>query len=198
MNANDVVELLSDSLRTAKEAGASSVPIERLEAFSLEIKRLVQNSPSEQALPEVQMERYKAELTAWIGDKQHLHAWNLEMLRSVIVAGQAALKSSLLINGAAAVALLAFIGNMVSSNKSSVVIGTAEALVFYVFGVLVAAVATGLTYFSQAGYGNEFGKYSRTMGLAGHIGAVIFVLVSYVMFGYASFLAYRMFICIAN
>lgn len=194
MNANDVIKLLDDSIHAAKEAGTATVPIERLEAFVTEMNKLVQESPTGSPLPEPELERYKAKLTAWVESHQHVHEWNMEMLRSVITTGQSALKSSLLINGAAAVALLAFIGNIWSPNAhSSAIVGVAGALAYYVLGVLIAAVAAGLTYLSQAGYGEEFGKNSRVIGVTSHVGAVIGVIASYVTFGYASLLAYRVF-----
>lgn len=194
MNANDVVKLLDDSIRVGKEAGAITVPIERLEAFAAEINKIVQQSSSGNALTEPDLERYKAKLAAWVVSQQHIHEWNLEMLRSVISTGQTALKSSLLINGAAAVALLAFIGNIWTPNTySPTVVGTADALASYVFGILVAAVAAGFTYLSQAGYAKQLGKSSGLIAVTVHVGAVICVVMSYVAFGYASFLAYHVF-----
>ena len=196
MNANDVVKLLDDSIRTGKEAGVTTVSIQRLEALAAEISKIVQQSSSGNALTEPDLERYKAKLAAWVVSQQHIHEWKLEMLRSVISTGQSALKSSLLINGAAAVALLAFIGNIWSPiSNSPTVAEAANALAAYAFGILIAAVAAGFTYVSQAGYANEFGKNSRVVGVTGHIGAVICVVISYVAFGYASYLAYRVFTC---
>jgi len=194
MNANDVIELFDDSIRTAKEAGTTTVPIERLEAFAAEVTRIVGESSSETALSEAQLEHYKAKLNAWVSSHQQAHEWNLEMLRSVITTGQSALKSALLINGAAAVALLAFIGKVWPSSKDQTIADISGAMAYYVIGVLVAAVAAGFTYLSQAGYGREFGKASRFIGVAGHIGALICVVASYVFFGYASLVAYRVFI----
>lgn len=199
MNARDVVELLEGSIRTAKESGATTIPIERLESFSIEVSRIVSESPSETALPEAKLEHYKAQLNAWVSSYQQVHEWNLEMLRAVITTGQSALKSALLINGAAAVALLAFIGNIWSSSKNpQTIAGIPSAMIYYVIGVLVTAVAAGFTYLSQAGYGKEFGKASRIIGVSGHIGAVSCVVASYILFGYASLVAYRVFVSNVN
>ena len=97
MNANDVIKLLRDSIRAAKEAGTDTLLIKRLEAFTTEINDIAQESPTGNALTEAELERYKAKLSAWVGSRQHEHEWDLEMLRSVITTGQSALKSSLLI-----------------------------------------------------------------------------------------------------
>lgn len=195
MNARDVVELLDQSIRTAKDAGTSAVSVERLEAFATEVARIVGESKSESAVPDAQLEHYKAQLSAWVGSQQQVHEWNLEMLRSVITSGQSALKSALLINGAAAVALLALMGNVLAAKDGiKTIAGIPAALSYYVGGVLVAALAAGFTYLSQAGYGGEFGKASRKVGRAGHVGAVLNVVASYILFGYASLLAYRVFV----
>ena len=195
MKAKDVVELLDDSIRTAKDGGTTTVPIERLQAFSVEMRRMVDESPTDAALSEAQLEHYKVQLNDWANSQQRAHEWNLEMLRSVITTGQSAVKSALLINGAAAVALLAFIGNIWSSPTGPhTIAGIPCAMAYYVIGVLVAAVAAGFTYLSQAGYGSGFGNASRVVGVAAHIGAVSCVVASYVMFGYASLLAYRVFV----
>lgn len=95
-------------------------------------------------------------------------------------------------NGAAAVALLTFIGSIWNIDPL-VVSGIASALGFYVVGVLLAAIAAGVTYLSQAGFEREFGKCSHAIGDWARILAAILVLASYVSFGYASFLAYRVF-----
>jgi hypothetical protein len=196
MNAHDVVELLNDSIRTAKESGTVAVPIERLEAFANEVGKIVSQSQSQAPLPEAALEQYKAQLNEWVESQKRTHEWDLELFRSVITAGQAALKSSLLINGAAAVALLAFIGNLWAAKThipTTVVI--AHAMAFYVSGVLAAAVAAGFTYLTQSGYGGEFGRHSRAIGVFSQYVSILFVVASYGLFAYASYVAYRAFTC---
>lgn len=196
MNAQDVVTLLHESIRTSKQSGTTGVSIERLEAFAHEIEKIVNESPAQTGLSEQELEFYKAKLNAWLQSQQRAHEWNLEMLRSTIAIAQSALKSSLLINGAAAVALLAFIGNVWSSKVHiPTVLGVANAMGFFVSGVLTSAVAAGFAYLAQAGYGNEFGRASRLIGVSGHVLTTICVISSYVLFGYASYLAYHAFIC---
>jgi len=41
MNAQDVVELLHESIRTSKQAGTTEVSIDRLEAFAHEVEKFV-------------------------------------------------------------------------------------------------------------------------------------------------------------
>ena len=191
MKSTEVVEVLRGAVGNTKEAGVKQVSIADLEAFSARLAETVARTPADAAAGDATMEVYRAELSAWVSSRQQDHEHNLEMLRATIATGQSALKSALLVNGGAAVALLAFIGGAWSSNKiAGALPDISAALLLYVFGVIAAAVAAGVTYLSQAGYGNEFGKASRCVGYIGHVLAVVGVLASYILFGWASWLAY--------
>lgn len=67
---------------------------------------------------------------------------------SIITLGQGAIKSAVLINGGAAVAMLAFIGNVWGKEglTHDVVILLANSVIHYAYGVLFAAGAAGTTY----------------------------------------------------
>ena len=58
----------------------------------------------------------------------------------------------MLINGGAAVALLAFLGNLITNNSGAAVPSFANAMQAFVLGVFLAAVAYALTYLSQICY----------------------------------------------
>lgn len=192
MKSSEVIQMFKESIAITKSNGVEHVPIENLEAYAAELQEVVEQTPEDVAAGEAAMEEYRARLTAWISSSQHSHELSLEMLRSVITVGQSALKSALLINGGAAVALLAFIGRIWGAAESQPVLGALSvALMAYVSGVLSAAAAAGATYFSQAGYGGEFGRASHRVGRVGHVLAVLFVLGSYVLFGTGSWLAFK-------
>lgn len=103
-----------------------------------------------------------------------------------------ALKSSLLINGGASVAMLAFIGNVWGKQNgfSCLLEQLALSLAFFVFGVLSAAIAAGFTYLSQAGYAGEFGKISNKIGVVSHVVTVLSVVASYFLFAKGALVAY--------
>lgn len=95
-------------------------------------------------------------------DAQQQHA--LEMLRAVIGYGQAALKSALLINGGAAAALLAFIGNIWAKGiTAAAVVPLTNSIVFFAFGVLSAALGTGTTYVTQYCYLEKLEKKRKSI-----------------------------------
>ena len=59
-----------------------------------------------------EFEKWKMQHQSNLAQYDAQNAWELQMFKSVILAGQTALKSTILINGGAAVALLAFIGSV--------------------------------------------------------------------------------------
>jgi hypothetical protein len=113
------------------------------------------------------------------------------MLRATIMTGQSALKGSLLINGGAAIAVLAFLGNAWTKEfPRRVLLDASYGLSLFVWGVLAAATALGATYLSQAGYGDEFGKHSNRIGGYGRTLAILLVITSYVLFAFAAWQVY--------
>src|SRR5690348_15897112 len=118
MKASEVLEILKDAVGAAREAGASQVPVENLERFAAELERTAAESPEGVSAGEASMEAYKAKLAALGNSLQQQHESNLEMFRTVIVTGQSALKSALLINGGAALAILAFVGHIWGNAKT--------------------------------------------------------------------------------
>jgi len=85
------------------------------------------------------------------------------MFRSAITAGQSAIKSSFLLNGGAAVALLAFIGHLATIDKSYVAT-FASSLLPFAYGALAISITSGFTYLSQWLYASEH-KYAKNQVL---------------------------------
>ena len=191
MKASEVVDILKSSIAATRESGVDTVSLSDLEAYAHKLSETASETPEDVAVGEAAMERYRAEHDVWISSRQQLHEHNLEMLRSVITVGQLALKSALLINGGAAIALLALVGQVWSSNDGKLALGSlATALLYYVFGVLSAAVAAGTTYISQAGYAGEFGSASLFIGRLGHVATLLGVIGAYVLFSRGSWIAF--------
>lgn len=192
MKSFEVIQMFKDTVATTKAKGVEHVPIKNLEAFADELQEVVESTPEDVAAGEAAMEEYRAHLTAWVSSSQHRHEKSLEILRAGVTAGQSALKSALLINGGAAVALLAFIGKIWGDVDTQPVLDAlATALIFYVSGVLSAAMASGATYFSQAGFADEFGPLSQRVGGVGRVAAVGFVFGGYAFFGTGSWIAFK-------
>lgn len=113
-----------------------------------------------------------------------------EMFKSVIIAGQAALKSAILINGGAAVALLAFIGSVFKVSQNNEVVTTlSHAMFCFVIGVLSGAIASGVVYITQF-------VYARDKLRLGHIlngFSWVLVVLSYILFLTGVVLAFKIF-----
>ena len=138
-----------------------------------------------------------------IANADRKSAMDLEMFKSVLATGKTALTTAILVNGGASVALLAFLANVsVKTEMVARVPALAGALMWFVFGVLSAACATGMTYLTQSTYANalyaggdlrSIGPVWRLLGRIGNPTTVILVFSSYLMFAIGSYGAYLSF-----
>lgn len=135
-------------------------------------------------------ELYKAELQKWVEEHKSAHAHSVEMFRSVILAGQNALRTAFLMNGGAAVALLAFAGHLATTDPHRVP-SIATSLTIFVGGVLVAALTSGVTYLSQWFYAGHPG-WQKT-GFALNIAAILLGFGAYGVFAFGMWRAYCVF-----
>lgn len=98
---------------------------------------------------------------------------------AVITLGQNALKSAVLINGGAAVALLAFIGNVWGKEiGKDILVPLADSMRHFTYGVLMAAMGGGATYCCQHLYQLRKTK----LGLFFQFVAIGLVIASYYYF----------------
>lgn len=149
MNGKDVISETREAVLRTQAAGVTAIDPEKL----LGLLDLMENEIDEaapasraDAQAQVHLEQYKAELASWVAQTQHVSSWRLESFKQVITLGQSAVKSITLINGGAAVALLAFIGHLTSAATTKLqVFPFAESLRFFVAGVFFSALASGTT-----------------------------------------------------
>lgn len=191
MKVSEVIQIYSAAIRDAAEQGAEFVPLSELQRVHGEIVRMVAESVDDVAVGEAALECLKADLAGSIETAKAANESNLEMLRATLMTGQTALKSAMLINGGAAVAVLAFLGNAWAKDVPRQVLTEASyGLSLFVWGVLAAAAATGATWVSQAGYGDEFGRHSQRAASIGRALAIALVATSYVFFSWAAWQTY--------
>ncbi|QQR69350.1 MAG: hypothetical protein IPI58_01310 [Alphaproteobacteria bacterium] len=118
---------------------------------------------------------------------RQIFEWQLETFRSAITSGQNAVKSAFLLNGGAAVALLAFLGQKGASPA------VVDALLPFAWGVFLAAFTSGTIYATQYLNANlAFDKHlpqdqktaciKLLIGKICNILSVILCLASYVVF----------------
>lgn len=180
MEDKQVIQNIKTALGELQTSGTEFVSIPRLLLY---LDELEQSVPTSRQLAEFQhqsnVELYKAEQQS-----------NLEMFRAVITTGQSALKTSLLINGGATIAVLTFLGNMRTHPRG---VGStfpleqslAIALMWFGSGVLLAAIATGATYLNQSIYAHGLMK----LGNGFRIVVVTLVIGTYFVFGWGLWIA---------
>ena len=179
---------LRDTISSIRdEQGVTEIKCDNLIAYLEEVI----NSPGED-VNAIQMERYRAELQLCIKQNEAAQASNLEMFRSVISAGQNALKTAFLMNGGATVAILAFLGKLSDQHQDKIADFSAS-LVVFVIGVLAISMASGSTYLSQWFYaGSE--SWKQKTGFWLNILAISLGLASYGFFIWGTMRVYKAFL----
>ncbi len=190
MNTKQFAAQTKALIEDIKAKGTATIYCDHLIAYLNE----VENTPEVEPSP-IQIEKSKADLQNRTETDKRNHEWRLEMFRSVNTSGQAAIKSSFLLNGGAAVAMLAFIGHL-AQFKAEKVPAFSACLLPFAYGVLVIAVTSGLTYLSQLFYASTR-TWLQTVGDAVNILCILLCCSSYGFFARGLFDTYRSFIAYA-
>jgi len=141
-------------------------------------------------MDEHKMAEWKEKCCREMADWNAKNIWNIEMFKAVIMAGQAAIKSAILINGGAAVALLAFTGHVfTTSQDSEVTAKLACAMAYFVGGIVSGAVASGVVYLTQFMYAYD----KRAFGHILNGISWLLVISCYILFVIGVVLAFRVF-----
>jgi|TARA_R110000796_G_scaffold172147_1_gene289140 hypothetical protein len=111
--------------------------------------------------------------------KKMKHEKHLEAYRAVISTGANAIKSALITNGASAIALLAFLPRIPSTEFDINIIFLTYALQSFLVGVSLAALGSGFAYFTNRSY-LEFKKLFWGHSL--NVVSVILIFTSYISF----------------
>jgi hypothetical protein len=153
------LETLAQELATLKERGHTAVAMNALLPYVTGLLASARSGDPEGERQRVkinfegQVEAYRAEVSS-----------QLELLKAAIEAGQSALKSISVINGAAALAMLAFIGNVLSHPTDiglAAMMIMSRSMTYFATGVGLSAIGLAARYFSQASYAGDFSNQSR-------------------------------------
>lgn len=175
MSAQQFAAQLKETIQGIKENGTAAIYCDNLIAYLDDVAKSPSQTPTV-----VELEKYKADLQLHIEQNKNYHASKLEMFRSVIAAGQNAIRSSLLMNGGASVALLAFIGHLAQIKPEKVVLFSV-ALMPFVLGVLAMTITSGFTYLSQWLY-DSASATAQKWGFRLNIVCIVLGLSSYALF----------------
>lgn len=192
MEIEELIRQVRNDVKAVREKGQQVIDATALDTYLAELEETASLTKAERARAhESQMENFKAthqsNLAHYSAQNQHA----LEMFRTVVTVGQGALRSPMLINGGAAVAILGFLSNAWAKGVPSAVLrNLPNALLLFTAGVLAAALASGFAYLAQQAFtsGQErSGKRIRALVIAR-------VVVSYLLFGSGAWEAYVAFI----
>lgn len=191
----DLLKLIRGELDKADKQG-------RIFFHTNDIRRLLNHidaaakSDSSPEANERVIEDFKADDALRPNELQARHDWAIEEYRQTITMGQSTMRSCMLINGGAAVALLAFIGHLATLPDSAGHINNfACPLLIYNTGIFFSACAFGFTYLSE-----YFDSPPERVGYAKtfQIFAVLFVIGSLVFFVWGGCSTYFSFLNFAD
>ena len=187
MKATDVLSEIRQVLSQTKEQGNSSVSIDALENYLMLLDKAVESDTYYKSLDhDAELAKFKAVNNLNIAHAKNDAAHSLEMFKSVIMTGQSALKASMVVNGGAAVALLAFAGKVWETKISEIVASSlTDSIFIFCLGVVCAALATGSTYLSQLAFSSNWLK----SGCFINYFSIVVVLLSYALFCFGAFKA---------
>ncbi len=192
MQANKIIDIIKSTVLDVKKQKQEMISVDAMANYLDALKNDIEGAEEvDQKKFESDIELFRAEHERNLAhyEAQQLHS--VEMFRSVISYGQAVLKSTMLINGGAAVALLAFIGNIWTKGISPESVGSlTSAIAFFAFGVLVAVFGTVGSYFTQYCYHESF----QRAAIVFHTLTVIIVLGSFILFGFGVVDSYQAFV----
>jgi hypothetical protein len=190
VSAREFAGQMRELIEELKAKGTAAIYCDNLIAYLREVEQSPEPEPSA-----LEIEKFKADLQNWVESNKYTHEGALEHFRSVISSGQSAIKSSFLLNGGGAIALLAFTGHLAQFNPGKVAaFGTC--ILPFAFGVLSIAVTAGLTYLSQWFYASPR-PWAFKVGFALNLACIVLGIVSYGLFSWGLFAAYRAFIAYA-
>ncbi len=187
MTAKNFRDRMIADLKGANEVGLQAIPVDVL------IKYLSEVSDADD---EAARDEYRARLSHWVESHRLRHESDLELFRSVISSGQAAIKTSFTLNGGAALAMLAFIGHLAAVDQSQIT-AFSWTLLPFAAGVLITAIQSGCTYLSQWLYADER-RIVQKFGFGFNIGAILLGLASYVAFSIGVWWVFEAFMGFSN
>ncbi len=179
MTAVELINDLRAGLAGPKAQGQTTIPLAVLDNYLAEMESAATSSA---AATEATHGDARAKF------EHEMEVWKIRtplIFQSIIQSGQAALKAAILINGGAAVTLLAFIGNLLAKSASPDR-GIGEAMLVFLGGALLGAFATAFTYLCQF-----LMEKNLKIAFGFNIAAIVVGFSSLIAFGCGGWVAFR-------
>lgn len=188
MNVREFATQLRQAVSDLKAQGSEAINSDSLITY---LDNVIAADPSEPSASE--LEQYKAKLNLQAEEYRARVETDKELFKSVIQAGQNAIRTGFLLNGGASVALLAVIGKFMTVPDSlDYVPPLANSLVMFVTGTFLIAFCSAVTYLSQYAVVGDKG-WHQTTGLALNVLAILLGLSSFGCFIWGMIRAYHVF-----
>jgi hypothetical protein len=193
VKATDLIKDLRVQLEGVKASGQTGVTVQALQEY-LAAAEPVATAAEDARAGEQALAKAKHEFEVWKTQAPMQHAAAVEVFKSALEAGQTALRFLLAINGGGAVALLAFLGNVLSKEPpkgfSISVRSVNLAMATFVAGVGLAAATAIIRYFTQYAAAARWRKW---VGVIFTVTAMFLGFASLAAFILGGTLAYRAF-----
>ncbi len=108
----------------------------------------------------------------------------IEEFKATVSFAQIALKAAMLINGGAAVAILAFMGN--TWRKGNATTSPTESLWFFTGGIITAAFAAGVAYLAQHGFVLAKNENEHKSAMRWRVTSIVLIILSYIIFAFGA------------
>lgn len=188
MTNTDLVAHIREDLNQVRRAGHQGVALAEMDAYLVNLLQAIEKDP--QGINDFAIQRMKGATDLFLARLKHAADSDLEMFRSVVTAGQSALRAAMAINGLAATAVLAFLGNALAHPTTpGFVAPFAVPLACFIFGVLATSVGYGSNYVSQWLYG----KHREGAGHIFNVVSIALTCASYGGFGFAAWCLFKLF-----
>lgn len=193
MQASEALDQFKKAIEELEATGQNSVPTVNLKSYLAVLTQDAVRQEAGQAT--MSSEQASRQLEIW---KTKIGVGS-EMLKATIEAGQTALKSAIIINGGAAVSMLAFVGNAITKSDlrpgSPLLTHTGVALFIFMIGTGLAGTSTAIRYLSQhcyqdASYDNASPLW-RLWGNRFAVASVVLGVGSFASFFAGGYLAFR-------
>ncbi|BDC37931.1 hypothetical protein PTKU15_12280 [Paraburkholderia terrae] len=191
MKTSDALKLIKGAVEDVETKGQTVVATVNLKQL---LNQMITDAEKEEAGVVMRTaEQVTHDLEVWKTRTSATASLSAEMLKATTEAGQTALKAAILINGGAAVAILAFVGNAVTKwaldPGSPLLTAVGFALLTFVVGTGLAGTSSAFRYLSQFAYGTAFESESndrkKCWNTWGHVGSAVAVVLG--VFSFAAF-----------
>lgn len=190
MNSSELLELIKKDVSDVKQNGSETIPVDNLLHYLSEID--VTEQPEANALT---LEGIKHQNSTQLEMLKIENNFQIESFKAAISIGANACRTFLIMNGGAAIALLAFLGNIWNKNSSTEAASAiATALFLFCGGVVLAGLCSVLSYFSQCFFSSSYGGRKKVHLWLGQIINALACICgggSIFIFAYGSFSAYQ-------